>query len=142
VTIAPGGGSATVNVTSASLTTGATATLARVTLNSSDTEGSTALTLVASGVTDSTGFDYIAQTANGTVRVASGPGDVTGSGNPARDLDGNGLYEDVNGDGQQTFSDVIELAFILDNQDIAPFFDFDGSGDLAFSDVIELAFDL
>jgi PKD repeat protein len=129
-------------VTSASLTTGATATLARVTLNSSDTEGSTALTLVASGVTDSTGFDYIAQTANGTVRVASGPGDVTGSGNPARDLDGNGLYEDVNGDGQQTFSDVIELAFILDNQDIAPFFDFDGSGDLAFSDVIELAFDL
>lgn len=60
-----------------------------------------------------------------------------------RDPDGDGLYEDVDGDGEFSYSDAIELAFV-DEEDITEAqiagLDFDGDGDLDFDDALELAF--
>ena len=43
---------------------------------------------------------------------SAGPGDITGDGNPAQDVDGDGLFEDVNGDGSANL------------RDLKPFFDY------------------
>ncbi len=64
-------------------------------------------------------------------------------GEPAIDTDGDGLYEDVNGDGQANFNDGIVLAFntgaasVIENPES---FDFDGDGDVDFDDAIALVF--
>jgi hypothetical protein len=49
--------------------------------------------------------------ANETVTVGAGPGDVTGNGKAATDVDGDGLYEDVTGDGG---FDVLDVAALLE----------------------------
>lgn len=68
-----------------------------------------------------------------------------GSGLPPNDPDGDGLVEDVDGNGAVEFADVIALAFVdgdslTTRQRVAV--DFDGDGDFDFADVIELAFGL
>ena len=58
--------------------------------------------------------------------------------NPPRDLNGDGLYEDVDGDGELTDADVILLALNLNSaevQDNASLFDFNGDGAISFADV-------
>ncbi|WP_147438137.1 PKD domain-containing protein [Halorubrum sp. Atlit-28R] len=67
-------------------------------------------------VTDDTG-----QTASVTKELeivderTSGPGDVTGTGNPAQDPDGDGLYEDIDGSGEVDIFDVQALYNNLDS---------------------------
>lgn len=71
------------------------------------------------------------------------PGDITGNGNPATDPDGDGVYEDVNGDGDATVSDVQAL---FANQDTAsqypPAFDFNADGETTVLDVQALFVEL
>jgi hypothetical protein len=59
------------------------------------------------------------------------------------DPDGDGLYEDVNGDGEATFADAIALAFVefgdLSTGQVDSV-DFDGDGDADFHDAVTLAF--
>ncbi|MGM0591182.1 MAG: cell surface glycoprotein related protein [Halobacteriota archaeon] len=61
------------------------------------------------------------------------------------DPDGDGLYEDVNGDGEVSFADAIDLAFVrpdnLSSRQTAAV-DFDGDGDVDFDDAYELAFEI
>lgn len=57
---------------------------------------------------------------------------------PPRDLNGDGLYEDVNGDGALTEADVILLALNLNSPEVqenASLFDFNGDGSISFADV-------
>jgi subtilisin family serine protease len=67
--------------------------------------------------------------------------DVTGNGEAAKDLDGDGLYEDINGDGSFNIIDVSALldhyedATVQDNVDL---FDFNGDGSVNIIDVSEL----
>ncbi|MDQ2055083.1 MULTISPECIES: PQQ-binding-like beta-propeller repeat protein [Halobellus] len=64
--------------------------------------------------------------------------DVTGSGSPAGDLDGDGRYEDVNGDGAFTATDVQALFANLDSdavQENPELFDFNGDGQVDITDV-------
>ncbi|GAB3017274.1 glycoside hydrolase family 9 protein [Natronobiforma cellulositropha] len=67
--------------------------------------------------------------------------DVTGDGNPAQDLTGDGLYEDVTGDGNLGFNDVVTF-FEEHNGDVVQsnveYFDFSGSGSVGFNDVVSL----
>jgi PKD repeat protein len=64
--------------------------------------------------------------------------DVTGNGEAAQDLDGDGVYEDVNGDGEFTIVDVNALfqnyqsQAVQDNVDL---FDFNGDGSVDIVDV-------
>ncbi|GAB3040636.1 cellulase family glycosylhydrolase [Natronobiforma cellulositropha] len=67
--------------------------------------------------------------------------DVTGDGNPAGDLTGDGLYEDVTGDGQLGFNDVVTFFEEHDGdvvQSNVEYFDFSGSGSVGFNDVVAL----
>jgi PKD repeat protein len=57
------------------------------------------------------------------------PPDVNDNGQPAQDLDGDGLYEDVTGDGQLQINDVQALFYYRDSdavQNNAQLFNFDG----------------
>ncbi|GAB3040618.1 hypothetical protein GCM10025298_32560 [Natronobiforma cellulositropha] len=67
--------------------------------------------------------------------------DVSGDGNPAQDLTGDGLYEDITGNGQLGFNDVVTF-FEEHNGDVVQnnvdYFDFSGSGSVGFNDVVEL----
>ena len=55
-----------------------------------------------------------------SVRVteSSGPGDVTGTGNKAKDPDNDGVYEDINGDGEVDVFDVQALYSNLDTDTV------------------------
>jgi PKD repeat protein len=97
--------------------------------------------------------DDTAGSAAGAAYLFTGPGTggspfegaVPGSGGsaPPNDLDADGLYEDVDGDGRATFADAIALAFV-DASALTPeqtaALDFDGDGDVDFADAIDLAF--
>ncbi|MBU3966577.1 MAG: hypothetical protein KKG76_04250 [Euryarchaeota archaeon] len=57
------------------------------------------------------------------------------------DPDGDGLYEDINGNGRKDFNDVVMffnyLEWIPDNEPIASF-DFNGNGRIDFNDIVKL----
>ncbi len=58
-----------------------------------------------------------------------------------QDLDRDGLFEDVNGDGQLTDDDPVLLGFHLDNPAVLDnhrLFDYDNDGDVDFDDVLAL----
>lgn len=78
-----------------------------------------------------------------TVTVEEGPGRPTlpGAANPATDLDGDGLLEDVNGDGDANIVDVSTFLRGLDSpavQDNVDSFDFSGDGSISIVDVSNL----
>jgi hypothetical protein len=67
---------------------------------------------------------------------------LPGAKGPAQDLDGDGLFEDVNGDGKLTYEDASLFAFELPNpiiQQHKNFFDFNHDGKIDFNDAIALA---
>jgi hypothetical protein len=96
-------------------------------------------------------FTYAVRDGNGgrdtatvqiTVRESSGTSvDVTGNGQSATDPDGDGAYEDVNGDG--TF-DVVDVNALYQHRDSSAvqnnplLFDFDGDGQFGLADVTAL----
>ncbi|GAH73945.1 unnamed protein product, partial [marine sediment metagenome] len=61
--------------------------------------------------------------------------------NPPTDPDGDGLYEDLNGNGRKDFNDVVEffkyMEWIEDNESI-PCFDFNGNSRIDFDDIVKL----
>ena len=64
-----------------------------------------------------------------------------------QDPNGDGTFEDVNGDNQVNFEDVIDLAFALPEADNLTdqqrnALDIDGDGDVDFDDVVDLAFEV
>jgi hypothetical protein len=157
------GGVRASNVTVRTVATGETATTEPVTLLSVEFGGAVARGDVTYSVTRLTN-------ANGTgggdpidpgrvslsVDPPEGPGPfdgpvpgVSGAAGPPLDVDDDGRYEDVNGDGTTDFADVVDLAFALGatgqlTADQRAAFDFDGdAGDeVTFDDVVALAFDL
>lgn len=77
----------------------------------------------------------IQNTNSATLSVTgAGPGDVTGDGNPATDPDGDGLYEDVTGDGTADATDVDALETYIDNGGSDLAFDFSEDGKLDLLD--------
>ena len=60
---------------------------------------------------------------------------------PPTDPDGDGLYEDVDGDGEANYDDAVDLFGRFDDssvQDDPARFDFNGNGRLDFDDIVEL----
>jgi hypothetical protein len=132
---------------------------ARVSINATFTaqypqvDGAESGPLVAT-VTDSDGTTASGQVGSLTVINQSNPfatGLPGGSSNdPPIDVDGDGLYEDMDGNGRFTFTDVIEFVFALQNGDyssysqstIATLNHNDNDSRLNFQDVIDLVFEL
>lgn len=75
------------------------------------------------------------------VATSTGPFTIGDLANVRRDLDDDGLYEDINGDGKLTPEDVFLFAFNFDSEVIqmhGEYFDFDSDGDVDFDDAAAL----
>lgn len=96
----------------------------------SEGEADSAYTADGAPVTDSASITVEAD-------AVEGPGDITDNGEPATDLDGDGLYEDIDGDGELTIFDVQALFDERSNiaSENVEFFDFDDNGELDIFDV-------
>jgi PKD repeat protein len=66
---------------------------------------------------------------------------VPGSDLPPTDTDGDGLYDDLNGNGRKDFADVVlyfnQMTWIAANEPVA-FFDYNGNSRIDFADVVWL----
>jgi hypothetical protein len=74
---------------------------------------------------------------------------ASSTGDPPTDVDGDGLLEDIDGNGRFQVTDVIEFVFSLQRGEYAALtpdqvaaLDFDGNGRVSFVDVIDLVFKL
>jgi hypothetical protein len=124
-----------------SVTPGATnVTLAELTIRG-DAEGSCNITAVVTKMDPDGGGDPINTSVNtGRLTVLSVV-PLPGYDNPPTDPDGDGLYEDLNGNGRKDFDDVVQLFKYLEwieaNEPIACF-DFNGNGRIDFDDIVQL----
>ena len=66
---------------------------------------------------------------------------LPGMTSPPTDPDGDGLYEDLNGNGEAGFSDVVQffknIDWIAENEPVSAF-DFTGNGEIGFLDIVSL----
>lgn len=138
VSIPDDGSSVTATAALADTADTGTVTMATVTVVGVNS-GPVSLTPDIAEVGDESGNTYtIDETTGASITVQAGPGDITGDGNPAQDLDGDGLYEDVNGDGTAGVSDVQAFFASRDSaaiQSNTAAFDFNGDGSISISDV-------
>jgi len=121
-------------------------TLCTVTVRG-DTEGTTTLSILDNAtLEDREGGIYTFATVPATLTVGAAAvfpfPKPDGTSYPApTDPDGDGLYEDVDGNGRIGFNDVVvyytNLQFVEDNQPLEAF-DYDGNGRIGFNDVIVL----
>jgi hypothetical protein len=154
VTVATGNETANRSVSLSAGTAGSpTFTTVAVAVDSLNVSDGEQVTVSASGETfdatpsDNTGTTSV-QTAAITVPfTGSIPGGA--GGDPPIDTDGDGKYEDTNGDGTFNFVDVINFVFAIQSVDYSTLpadqvaaVDFDGNGRVNFVDVIELVFEL
>jgi hypothetical protein len=93
-------------------------------------------------ITDDDGNPMEVLLGSGGVTIAAPLPPIGDSLNRPRDLNGDGLYEDVDGDKRLSFLDPLLLAFNLDSdviQENRGLFDFDGDGKIDFHDAVALA---
>jgi PKD repeat protein len=90
-------------------------------------------------VTNNGGSDTESKTDLINVTTALLP--LYGCSNPPKDPDGNGLYEDLNGNGRKDFNDVVlmfnQMQWIAANEPVSAF-DFNGNGRIDFNDIVNL----
>jgi hypothetical protein len=139
-----GGDNATVRIRSAGADTADTGavTLARVTLRA-DANESTAVRLTGENVyADESNSQYDPGLANATLQVGDrGASDLTGNGQAASDVDGDGKLEDVTGEGAFDIRDVAALLEHLDSPAVTAnvaAFDSNDDGTINIVDVAEL----
>ncbi len=102
-----------------------------------DTNVSTVdVTVSVSRIDDDTGDPIDVETQNGTVIVTQQP-PLAPNLNAPTDLDGDGVFEDINGNGRLDFNDVVALFENLPNAEV-PFQDINGNGRIDFDDIVEL----
>jgi hypothetical protein len=135
---------ATVSVQAVGIETADTGTVpvASVTLVGEST-GETAVELDVATVGDDAATEYdVESTENASVTVTTDSSDAPViDGTTTTDPDGDGLYEDVTGDGAVSILDVGLFLDRMDDRAIrndAAAFDFDGSGDITIRDVATL----
>jgi PKD repeat protein len=138
--VSDGGGSVTLKAADigGAVDPGATdVTLATVTLDAGD-YGETALTTDIARLDDDDGSAIDASTVAGSLAVQ--PPSV--GDNPApTDPDGDGLYEDLNGNGEFEFDDVVTLFEHLEDPSVtdhAELYDFNDNGRIDYDDVVTL----
>ena len=105
-------------------------------------KGTTELGIVVKTCADSNGNPIPTSVNNGTVIVTNvtiGPPPINGM--QPKDLNGDGLFEDVNGNGKLDFGDIVILFLNFERSEIrdyCQFYDFNGDGQVNFGDVIAL----
>jgi hypothetical protein len=116
-----------------------TFTIAQLTVTAGEREGTTQLTVDNAKIEDNNFNEYDLESRPATVTVIENVApDVTGNGEPAQDVNGDGLYEDINGDGT---ADIFDVQALFANQGTkavqnnAELFDFTGDGSINIFDV-------
>jgi hypothetical protein len=100
--------------------------------------GTSDLTVEVTQLDDDEGNTIDATTRKGI--VVAGPPPVVGGG-PPTDPDGDGLYEDVNGNGQVDYDDIVVLFQQFDSDSIQlnpSAYDFNQNGQLDYDDIVTL----
>jgi PKD repeat protein len=92
---------------------------------------------------DDRGGNIPVTTRNGVLEVVRvlGPPSVEENLPPPRDLDGDGLYEDINGNGRLDYDDVVKFFRHFDDSVITQYsryYDFNRNGRLDYDDIVEL----
>jgi hypothetical protein len=112
--------------------------LATLTVSGKDM-GSANLSIAVNRMDDDEGYHIESELASGTVEVISIP--IPGQTASPKDLNGDGLYEDLTGDGTFSFTDV-EVFFHqmdwIDENLPTEYFDFNGNGRIDFDDIVDL----
>jgi PKD repeat protein len=112
--------------------------LATITVSGNEM-GSASLTLDVHRFDDDNGSEIEAGLSTGTLEVTMVA--IPGQTASPQDLDGDGLYEDLTGDGELNFNDVVlyfeEIDWIEDNLPVE-FFDFNGNDRIDFDDIVVL----
>ena len=101
--------------------------------------GQTAVWLVVNPMVDDQGREVKPLVSSGSLKIVVFT--IGRSSSPPMDLDGDGLFEDTNGDGKATFEDGRILSFNVSSQvvqDNWQLFDFDSDGDADFDDAMTL----
>lgn len=131
--------SATVSVTNATITSNAAVTLGTATIRGNQS-GSSNVTVTVSNITTADGYRYQPQsiTSGQTLTVNNEIADITGNRLAPTDPDGDGRYEDVNGDGRVTISDVQALFEARNHEAVqanVAAFDFNGDNEASILDI-------
>jgi 5-hydroxyisourate hydrolase-like protein (transthyretin family) len=105
-------------------------------------EGTMRIELVVVRMDDDGGGSIPVTTRNGVLEVVrAGPPPVEENLPPPRDLDGDGLYEDLNGNGRLDYDDVVKFFRHFDDPVITQYsryYDFNRNGRLDYDDIVEL----
>ena len=105
-------------------------------------EGMMLIELVVVRMDDDSGGSIPVTTRNGVLEVVrAGPPPVEENLPPPRDLDGDGLYEDINGNGRLDYDDVVKFFKHFDDPVITQYsryYDFNRNGRLDYDDIVEL----
>jgi hypothetical protein len=103
-----------------------------------DNTGTTDIVVEVQQMDDDSGNAIEAEGRSGI--YVTGPPTVTG-GNAPTDVDGDGLYEDINGNGRLEYDDIVALFSNFDAQSVRlndSAYDFNENGRLDFGDIVEL----
>jgi VWFA-related protein len=137
VTTAADGSSAKIDASLASTPSTGNVTISRITITG-QAAGSANIDLTVNTLGNANGTQYTnSSISNASVQITSagGPGDVTGNGQAAKDPDGDGAYEDINGNGQVDLLDVQVLFANLNQFKGNTAFDINDNGSVNLLDV-------
>ncbi len=101
--------------------------------------GETAVWMVVNPMVDDQGKKVEPLVTSGSLKIVVFT--IGRSSSPPMDPDGDGLFEDINGDGKVTFEDGRIFSFNVTSQEVQEnwrLFDFDGDGDADFEDAMVL----
>ena len=105
-----------------------------------DNEGTSDVTITVTKMDDDDGNPINPNKISGQIEVI-GVVPLPGYTIPPTDPDGDGLFEDINGNGSLDFNDVVvffkNLEWVEDNEPI-DCFDFNGNGNIDFDDIVKL----
>ncbi|WP_435101370.1 alkaline phosphatase PhoX [Halarchaeum sp. P4] len=142
-TVSDDGSTATIRVADVerNLQSGRSVELASLTVRG-DSTGTTDLSVDAASLDDEEGQSIDVETRMGV--LVTGPPTLTGSKTP-QDLDGDGHYEDLNGNGRLDYEDVNALFESFDSESVRlhkTAYDFNENGELDYDDVVTLYRDI
>ncbi|KTG27117.1 hypothetical protein AUR66_14910 [Haloferax profundi] len=106
-----------------------------------DAAGDTDVNVSNTVLATADGNDITVTSETGTTLTATNLSPVAGATNPPSDIDGDGSFEDINGDGNVTVSDVQAMFANRDDpvlEDNVDEFDFTGNGEVNIVDVQQL----